>query len=124
MLTGEMIWDVWVRTGQAAKFRVTPFARGGNVRDHLAAIKALVDTEAELEKAMRLWWASPAITPDKRSLGMFSFHLTGVLHHLDMGFTHPFGTTPPARLGIRGSKTQDNAASVAAAIANFQVRES
>jgi hypothetical protein len=124
MLTGEMIWDVWVKTGQAAKFRVTPFARGGNVRDHLLAIKTLVQTEDELEQAMRLWWASPAVPLDKRNLGIFTSQLTGVLHHLDMGFTHPFGTTPPARLGIRGSKTQDNAASVAAAIANFQVRES
>ena len=124
MLTGEQIWDVWVQTGHAAKFRVTPFARGGNVRDHLAAIKTLVKTDEELERAMTLWWASPAITPDTRRLGMFAFHLTGVLHHLDMKFTHPFGTTPPARLGIKGSKTQDNAASVAAAIANFQVRES
>lgn len=124
MLTGEQIWDTWRQAGQEAHFRITPMPHGGNVREHLASIKSLVDAPDELLKAMRLWWASPAITPDKRSLGMFSFHLTGVLHHLDMGFTHPFGTNPPARLGIRGSKTQDNAASVAAAIANFQVRES
>ena len=124
MLTGEHIWDAWRAAGESAHFRIPPMPHGGNVRQHMDVIKTLVDTPQELAEALRLWWASPAITPDKRSLGMFSFHLTGVLHHLDMGFTHPFGTTPPARLGIRGSKTQDNAASVAAAIANFQVRES
>jgi hypothetical protein len=123
-MTGETLWHLWQTTGAEAGYRVPLSPHGGNVRVHMQAIRELVTDAEELEQAMRLWWASPAITPDKRSLGMFSFHLTGVLHHLDMGFTHPFGTTLPARLGIRGSKTQDNAASVAAAIANFQVRES
>lgn len=124
MVTGEQIWDAWHTTGVEAGYRVPLMPHGGNVRQHMAAIQSLVETQAELTQALRLWWASPAVSADKRNLGIFTSQLTGVLHHLDMGFTHPFGTTPPARLGIRGSKTQDNAASVAAAIANFQVRES
>ncbi len=122
MLTGETIWDIWARTGREAHFRVTPFASGGNVRPHFLSIKTLVETDEELERALRLWWASPAITADKRCLGMFAHHLPGVLHHLEMRFAHPFGTTPPPAVGIRGSKTRDNAASVAAAIANFSGR--
>ncbi len=122
MLTGEQVWEAWRQSGQEAHYRITPMPHGGNVREHLSAIKALVDTLEELQAALRLWWASPAITADKRCLGMFAHHLPGVLHHLEMRFTHPFGATPPPAVGIRGSKTRDNAASVAAAIANFSGR--
>lgn len=123
-MTGETLWHLWQTTGAEAGYRVPLSPHGGNVRVHMQAIRELVTDAEELEQAMRLWWASPAVPLDKRNLGIFTSQLTGVLHHLSSGATHPFGTTPPARLGIRGSKTQDNAASVAAAIANFQVRES
>jgi len=119
-LTYEAIWDAWRTAGEAHRFRVTLLPSGGNVRTHLQAIKELVRDEAELTRALRAWWASPAVPMSKRYLGMFVAQLPQVLHHLESGALGAFGVELPTATGVRGSKTQDNAASVQAAIARFR----